>query len=192
MTNTKNSSNSHISLFEIKNFEKLTSLNFITWQSGKISSLGMRNLKEYLAMDYDTIRTGNPDPKQKQTVYFFLVSDLDSESYDKFVIEDNEDLKLIWKSIDEYYASTSAKNISSHFGKRFRIKFPLLLPHSTNLFLSLDQPLSYYNYYHLICLLVILCHRFLNFMPLGFFPDPVNMSQPHFFTPSKFQLRFLQ
>ncbi|MBW0524815.1 hypothetical protein O181_064530 [Austropuccinia psidii MF-1] len=124
MTNIQPSSNPHISISEIKNVEKLTSLKFIPWQRGIISSLGMRNLKEYLENDSNTTKAGYLDPKQKQILYYSLVAHIDSENYDRFVIEDNENPKLLWKSIKEHYAFTSAKNIASHFEKLFSIKFP--------------------------------------------------------------------
>ncbi|MBW0535188.1 hypothetical protein O181_074903 [Austropuccinia psidii MF-1] len=124
MTNIEYSSSSQSSLSEIKNLEKLTSQTFLPWKRGITSSLSMRNLKVYLDYDSNTTKTGNLDPKHKQTVYYFLVAHLDSANYDKFVIEDNEYAKILWKSIKEHYASTSAKNIAFHFGKRFRIKFP--------------------------------------------------------------------
>ncbi|MBW0524371.1 hypothetical protein O181_064086 [Austropuccinia psidii MF-1] len=57
-------------------------------------------------------------------VYYFIVGHLNEENYDKFVSEDENDPVMLWKNIKDYYASSSAENIASNFGKLFSIKFP--------------------------------------------------------------------
>ncbi|MBW0531432.1 hypothetical protein O181_071147 [Austropuccinia psidii MF-1] len=113
------SSNSYTTLSEIKNLEKINSSNFISWQRSVIASLGMRNLEHLL----NPGKINNEDPKQKQTVFYFIVGHLDSENYDKFVSEDSKDPSKLWCSIKEHYASTSAENVASHLGKLLSIKF---------------------------------------------------------------------
>ncbi|MBW0527467.1 hypothetical protein O181_067182 [Austropuccinia psidii MF-1] len=115
-----NSPSSYTTLSEIKNLEKLNSLNFISWKRSIVASLGMRNL-EHLS---DPGKPNDEDPKQKQTVFYFIIGHLDSENYDKFVSNDSKDPSKLWCSIKGNYDSTSAENVSSHFGNLFSIKFP--------------------------------------------------------------------
>ncbi|MBW0543090.1 hypothetical protein O181_082805 [Austropuccinia psidii MF-1] len=120
LSKMNDSSNSYTTLLEIKNLEKLNSSNFISWQRSIIASLGMRNLENLL-------NPGKPDnnnPKQKQTVFYFIVGHLDAENYDIFVSEDSKDPSKLWCSIKEHYASSSAENVASYLGKLFSIKFP--------------------------------------------------------------------
>ncbi|MBW0540349.1 hypothetical protein O181_080064 [Austropuccinia psidii MF-1] len=114
------SSNSYTTLSEIKNLEKLNSSNFISWQRSIIASLGMRNLEHLLIPG----KPDNDNPKQKQTVFYFIVGHLDAENYNTFVSKDRKDPSKLWCSIKEHYASTSAENVASHLGKLFSIKFP--------------------------------------------------------------------
>ncbi|MBW0582485.1 hypothetical protein O181_122200 [Austropuccinia psidii MF-1] len=129
------SSNSYTTPSEIKNLEKLNSLNFISWQRSIVASLGMRNLEHLL----NPGKPDNNDPKQKQTVFYFIVEHLDAENYNKCLSEDSKDPSKLWCSIKEHYASTSAENVASHLGKHFSIKFPsssLGLSESISLFCS--------------------------------------------------------
>ncbi|MBW0473782.1 hypothetical protein O181_013497 [Austropuccinia psidii MF-1] len=124
ISNMSNPTDSSISLTEIKNLEKLSTSNFVTWQRGIVSSLGMRNLKGILYEDSSTLKTDPIKLKQREMVYYFIVGHLDDENYDKFVSEDENDPVTLWKNIKDYYASSSAENIASNFGKLFSIKFP--------------------------------------------------------------------
>ncbi|MBW0538526.1 hypothetical protein O181_078241 [Austropuccinia psidii MF-1] len=83
-----NSTDSSVTLTEIKNVEKLSTSNFVTWQRGIVSSL------------------------------------------------DENDPVTLWKNIKDYYASSSAENIASNFGKLFSIKFP---PSSSSLSESISS-----------------------------------------------------
>ncbi|MBW0481433.1 hypothetical protein O181_021148 [Austropuccinia psidii MF-1] len=119
-----NSTDSSVTLTEIKNLEKLSTSNFVSWQRGIVSSLGMRNLKGILYEDSSTLKTDPIKLKQSKMVYYFIVGHLDDENYDKFVSKNENDPVTLWKNIKDYYASLSAENIASNFGKLFSIKFP--------------------------------------------------------------------
>ncbi|MBW0487718.1 hypothetical protein O181_027433 [Austropuccinia psidii MF-1] len=114
------SPNSYTTLSEIKNLEKLNSLNFISWKRSIVASLGIRKLEHLL----NPGKPDNEDLKQKQTVFYFIAGHLAAENYDKFVSKDSKDPSKLWCSIKEHYASTSAENVASHLGKTFSIKSP--------------------------------------------------------------------
>ncbi|MBW0531221.1 hypothetical protein O181_070936 [Austropuccinia psidii MF-1] len=115
-----NPPSSHTTLSEIKNLKKLNSSNFLSWQRSIVASLGMRNLEHLL----DLNKPNDEYPKQKQTVFYFIVGHLDAENYDKFVSKDSKDPSKLWCSIKEHYSSTPTENVASHIVKLFRIKFP--------------------------------------------------------------------
>ncbi|MBW0476520.1 hypothetical protein O181_016235 [Austropuccinia psidii MF-1] len=84
-----------------------------------VATLGMRNLESFLEEKEDS------GIKRKfKTVYYFIIGHLDSENYDKFVVDEDKHPGRLWRTIKEHYASTSAENIATHFGKLFSIKFP--------------------------------------------------------------------
>ncbi|MBW0465833.1 hypothetical protein O181_005548 [Austropuccinia psidii MF-1] len=119
-----NPTDSSVTLTKIKNLEKLTTSNFVTWQRGIVSSLGMRNLKGIL---YNDLSTSKSDPiklNQSKMVYYFIVGHLNDKNYDKFVSKDENDPVTLWKNIKDHYASSSAENLASNFEKIFSIKFP--------------------------------------------------------------------
>ncbi|MBW0541347.1 hypothetical protein O181_081062 [Austropuccinia psidii MF-1] len=95
----RNPTDSSVTLSEIKNLEKLTTSNFVTWQRGMISSLGMRNLKEIFNDNSEISKTGPLKIKQRKMVYYFIVGYLDDENYNKFVSEDKSDQVLLWRNI---------------------------------------------------------------------------------------------
>ncbi|MBW0575048.1 hypothetical protein O181_114763 [Austropuccinia psidii MF-1] len=72
----------------------------------------------------DPCKPNDEDPKQKQTILYFIIGHLDAENYNKFVSEDGKDPSKLWYSITEHHASTSVENVASHFSKIFSIIFP--------------------------------------------------------------------
>ncbi|MBW0465841.1 hypothetical protein O181_005556 [Austropuccinia psidii MF-1] len=90
------------------------------------ATLGMRNLESFLEESEDS-----GIKRQCKTVYSFIIGHLDSENYNKFVVDEDKHPGRLWSTIKEHYASTSAENIATHFGKLFSIKF-----HSSSLGLS--------------------------------------------------------
>ncbi|MBW0527946.1 hypothetical protein O181_067661 [Austropuccinia psidii MF-1] len=116
--------NTSTSLFEVKNIEKLNGNNFLPWQRSMIATPGMRNLEGFLEETTIEDKEDSGIKRQRQTVYYFIVGHLDSENYDKFVVDEDKHPGRLWRTIKEHYASTSAENIATHFGKLFSIKFP--------------------------------------------------------------------
>ncbi|MBW0571599.1 hypothetical protein O181_111314 [Austropuccinia psidii MF-1] len=116
--------NTSTSLFEVKNIEKLNSNNFLSWQQSMVATLGMRSLESFLEETVIEEKEDSGIKRQRQTVYYFLIGHLDSENYDKFVVDEDKNPERLWRNIKEHYASTSAENIGTHFGKLFNIKFP--------------------------------------------------------------------
>ncbi|MBW0523600.1 hypothetical protein O181_063315 [Austropuccinia psidii MF-1] len=98
----------------------------------------MRNLKGILDDDSRIRQTDPLQIKQSEMVYHFIVWHLDDKKYDKFVSEDRNNPVVLWKNIKDYYASSSAENIASNFGKLFSIQFQSSssLSESISLFLS--------------------------------------------------------
>ncbi|MBW0561768.1 hypothetical protein O181_101483 [Austropuccinia psidii MF-1] len=89
-----------------------------------VATLGMRNLESFLEETVIEEKEDSAINRQRQTVYYFIIGHLDSENYDKFVVDEDKHPGRLWRTIKEHYASTSAENISTHFGKLFSIKFP--------------------------------------------------------------------
>ncbi|MBW0501424.1 hypothetical protein O181_041139, partial [Austropuccinia psidii MF-1] len=116
--------NTSTSLFKVKNIEKLNGNNFLSWQRSMIATLGMRNLESFLEETTIEDKEDGGIKRQHQTVYYFIIGHLDSENYNKFVVDEDKHPGRLWKTIKEHYASTSAENVATHFGKLFRIKFP--------------------------------------------------------------------
>ncbi|MBW0488152.1 hypothetical protein O181_027867, partial [Austropuccinia psidii MF-1] len=116
--------NTSTSLFKVKNVEKLNSNNFLSWQRSMVATLGIRSLESFLEETVIEKKEDSGIKRQCQTVYYFIIGHLDSENYDKFVVDEDKHPGRFWRTIKEHYASTSAENIATHFGKLFSIKFP--------------------------------------------------------------------
>ncbi|MBW0524306.1 hypothetical protein O181_064021 [Austropuccinia psidii MF-1] len=116
--------NHSATLSEVKNIDKLSSTNYFSGQRCMVASLGMRNLEGLLEKDSLKENDDESIKRQRQIVYYFIIGHLDAENYDKFAVDENRDPASLWNSIKEHYASTSAENIATHFGKLFSIKFP--------------------------------------------------------------------
>ncbi|MBW0489426.1 hypothetical protein O181_029141 [Austropuccinia psidii MF-1] len=84
----------------------------------------MRNLKGILYEDSSTVKSDPIKLNQSKMVYYFIVGHLNDKNYDKFVSKDENDPVTLWKNIKDHYASSSAENLASNFGKLFSIKFP--------------------------------------------------------------------
>ncbi|MBW0512945.1 hypothetical protein O181_052660, partial [Austropuccinia psidii MF-1] len=89
-----------------------------------IATLGMRNLEIFLEETTIEDKEDGLIKRQRQMVYYFIIGHLDSENYDKFVVDEDKHPGRLWKTIKEHYASTSAEKIATHFGKLFSINFP--------------------------------------------------------------------
>ncbi|MBW0478818.1 hypothetical protein O181_018533 [Austropuccinia psidii MF-1] len=116
--------NTSTSLFEVKNIEKLNGSNFLSWQRSIIATLDMRNIKSFLEETTIEDKEDGGIKRQRQMVYYFIIGHLDSENYNKFVVDEDKHPGRLWKTIKQHYESTLAENIATHFGKLFSIKFP--------------------------------------------------------------------